>query len=228
MPEFKSRLPLPDGHVGIVPSVLSADMACLGRDVGAVSKADWIQVDVMDGHFVPNISYGPGLVKTLRGITKLPLDAHLMIDNPADFILPFAKAGADLITFHLEAAEHPEKTIRQIKALGLSAGLAIKPQTPVSAAEPFMKHLDLFLVMTVNPGFGGQAFMTECLGKVAQARELISRSGKQIWLQVDGGIGPDTAPAAALAGADSLVAGNAIFGNKNPSQAVQKMRELCA
>lgn len=228
MPDFNSRLPLPDGHVGIVPSVLSADMACMGRDVAAVSKADWLQVDVMDGHFVPNISYGPGLVKTLRGITKMPLDAHLMIDNPDDFIIPFAKAGADLITIHLEAVQDPGKVLKRIKTLGLSAGLAVKPQTPVAKAAPYFKYLDLFLVMTVNPGFGGQAFMPECLEKVAQARELISRAGKQIWLQVDGGIGPDTAPLAALAGADSLVAGNAVFGTKNPSQAVQKMRELCA
>ena len=217
--------PLPSGRAEFVPSVLSADFASLERSLAPVRKlAGSVQVDVMDGHFVPNLSFGPGIVSAVARASGLPVDAHLMVSRPADFIGAFARAGAGLITVHAEAAA-PAACVRRIKALGLRAGLALRPKTPLSRVKPLLKYLDLILIMTVEPGFGGQAFMPEMVPKVEAARGLIARSGRKIWLQVDGGIGAATAPQAAAAGADSLVIGSALFSAPSPAAFLKALRK---
>jgi len=214
---------MPNGKPAIVPSVLSANLWAMGAHVQQVQNADWLQIDVMDGIFVPNISFGPALVKTLRKNTAFALDAHLMITRPLKYIDAFAEAGADLITVHAEA-DNPAGAIEKIKALGLKAGLAVSPETEVSTAKPFINLIDLLLVMTVHPGFGGQKFMRECLVKVRQARTMITESGRPVWLQVDGGIDAETAAEAVASGADSLVAGNSVFGAASPAEALEHIR----
>lgn len=200
-----------------MPSVLSADFTCLKQSLAPVKKlADWVQVDVMDGFFVPNLSFGPGIVGAVASASGLPIDAHLMVRRPRMFVEAFARAGADLITVHAEA-EGAAACVARVKELGLKAGLAVRPKTPVSAVRPLLKKLDLVLVMTVEPGFGGQAFMPEMLPKVRAARELIRNSGRGVWLQVDGGINAETAVLAAAAGADSLVIGSALFSSRSPA-----------
>jgi len=221
------RVLLPPAGRGavIVPSVLSADMMDMARSVQAVRKAGsrWIQVDVMDGHFVPNISFGPAMVKALNArFPDLMLDAHLMVTHPQNFLAPFLDAGAGLITVHAEAEADVAVVLRKIKKGGACAGLALNPGTPVSRAEKYRGLFDLLLVMTVNPGFGGQRFLDGSLEKIAQARRLLQRSRKPAWLQVDGGIDLATAPGAASAGADSLVAGSAVFKGK-PAQTYSKL-----
>jgi len=209
--------PLPSGRAALVPSVLAADFTCLKRSLAPVKKlADWVQVDVMDGHFVPNISFGPGIVSCVAAASALPVDAHLMVEDPGRFIDAFAAAGSGLITVHAEA-RGAGACVKKIKALGLRAGLALRPKTPLKAVLPYLKVLDLILIMTVEPGFGGQAFMPEMMPKVKAARKLIAGSGRKIWLQVDGGINARTAETAALAGADSLVIGSALFSAENPA-----------
>jgi ribulose-phosphate 3-epimerase len=219
------KLPLPCGKAALVPSVLAADFTCLEHSLAPVRKlADWVQVDVMDGHFVPNISFGPGMVPAVARAGGLPVDAHLMVENPALFIDAFAKAGAALVTVHAEA-RNAAACVRKIKRLGLKAGLALRPKTPVARVLPLLGELDLILIMTVEPGFGGQAFMPEMLPKVRAARELITRSGRRIWLQADGGINASTAVLAAGAGADSLVIGSALFSDKKPAAFLRKLRK---
>ncbi len=209
--------PLPSGRAALVPSVLAADFTCLRDSLAPVKKlADWVQVDVMDGHFVPNISFGPGIVSAVAAASSLPIDAHLMVEDPGRFIGAFASAGSGLITVHAEARA-PGPCLKKIKALGLKAGLALRPGTPLKRVLPYLPLLDLILIMTVEPGFGGQAFMPEMLPKVTAARKLISGSGRGIWLQVDGGVNAATAEAAAGAGADSLVIGSALFSAKDPA-----------
>jgi ribulose-phosphate 3-epimerase len=195
----------------IAPSILSADFARLGEEVRAIDQAgcDWVHVDVMDGHFVPNISIGPGVVKAIRPHTRKPLDVHLMI-SPADpYLEAFAAAGADIITVHAEAGPHLDRSLQMIRSLGKKAGVSLNPHTPESAIEYVLDRLDLILVMTVNPGFGGQAFIPAMTEKIRRLRAMIG--SRPIDLEVDGGVSPDTARACTAAGANVLVAGSAVF-----------------
>jgi ribulose-phosphate 3-epimerase len=205
--------------VRIAPSILSADFARLGEEVGRLAEAgaDAIHIDVMDGHYVPNITIGPGVVKALRGLTKLPFDVHLMIAPALPFVAAFAEAGADTITVHPEADHHPHRTIRAIRDAGSRPGIALNPGTPVAAAEELVEAVDLVLVMTVDPGFGGQSFLSAQLSKIARVRALIDRGGRPVDLEVDGGITPQTARLAVAAGADLLVAGTAVFAGGPPA-----------
>jgi ribulose-phosphate 3-epimerase len=197
----------------IAPSILAADFARLGAEVEAVTTAgaDFIHIDVMDGHFTPNLTIGPAVVAAIRPVTKLPFDVHLML-SPADpYIEAFAEAGANILTVHPEAGPHLHRTLQRIKSTGAKAGAALNPATPASVLEPVLEELDLVLVMSVNPGFGGQKFISSQLKKIELLRELINCSGKDIMLEVDGGVDQQTAPQAIAAGADVLVAGSAVF-----------------
>jgi ribulose-phosphate 3-epimerase len=202
----------------IAPSILSADFAQLGAEVGAIAAAgaDYVHVDVMDGHFVPNLTIGPMVVKALRPHAKLPFDVHLMISPVDPYVAEFAQAGADIITFHPEAGAHPHRTVQLIKSLGKKAGLSLNPGTPISTIDWLLSEIDLVLVMSVNPGFGGQRFIESSLGKIKELRRRIdavseAQRGRQIDLEVDGGINVDTAKLVVAAGADVLVAGTATF-----------------
>lgn len=218
--------PSPSGRLALCPSVLSADFTCLKGSLARVSRhSDWMHVDVMDGRFVPNISFGPVIVPAVLRAGGLPADSHLMVENPGMFIAPFAKAGASLITIHAEA-RGAAACLKQIKALGLKAGMSLRPGTPLSRALPYLRQLDLLLIMTVEPGFGGQAFMPGMLPKIRAARAAISKSGRPVWLQVDGGINAGTAAAAAGAGADALVIGSALFGARNPAALLKGLRKI--
>jgi ribulose-phosphate 3-epimerase len=199
--------------VRIAPSILSADFARLGEEVRAVDAAgaDWIHVDVMDGHFVPNITIGPAVVKALRPHSGKPFDVHLMIAPVDPYVAAFADAGADVITVHPEAGPHLHRTIQLIKGMGKKAGVALNPATPVAAVEHVLGDVDLVLVMTVNPGFGGQAFIAPQLDKIRELRRRIDATGREIALEVDGGVDAETAPRVVEAGADVLVAGTATF-----------------
>jgi len=199
--------------VRISPSILSADFAALGQEIEAVTKAgaDWIHVDVMDNHFVPNLTIGPMVVKALRKHSKLPFDVHLMVSPVDPLVSAFAEAGADTISFHPEAGPHPHRSVQLIKSLGKRAGLVLNPGTPIAMVEPLLGDLDLVLVMSVNPGFGGQAFIASQLAKIAALRKAIDVLGRPIDLEVDGGVNPQTAKRCIEAGADALVAGTAVF-----------------
>ncbi len=209
----------------VAPSLLSADFACLGKELKAVTKAgaDMIHIDVMDGHFVPNLTFGPCVVQGIRPCTDLPFDVHLMMTNPGEFIDAFAKAGADSITVHLEAGESVPDLISKIKKAGCGVGLSIRPGTNISALIPYLPDIDSVLVMAVEPGFGGQRFQKQAIARIAVLKELIGR--KPVRISVDGGINDVTAPACVVAGADVLVAGSYVFGAKSYMKAIQTLKE---
>ncbi len=213
--------------IRIAPSILSADFARLGEEVDAIAEAgaDWVHIDVMDGHFVPNLTIGPGVVKALRPHTDLPFDVHLMIAPADPFLEAFAEAGADIISLHPEAGPHLHRSLQTIKGLGKKAGVVLNPATPIAAVEPVIEDVDLILVMTVNPGFGGQKFIETQLGKIESLRKLIDRTGKEIDLEVDGGVDQDTAPRVIAAGANVLVAGTATFKG-GPSKYASNIKAL--
>jgi ribulose-phosphate 3-epimerase len=212
--------------VRIAPSILSADLGRLAdeiRDVAAAG-ADWIHVDVMDGRFVPNITLGPVVVSAARRATPLPLDVHLMIVEPERYVEAFAEAGADVISVHVEASVHLQRTLSKIRSLGKRAGVVLNPHTPESALDYVMEDVDLILVMSVNPGFGGQSFLPPALRKIAALRKRIDALGLKIDLEVDGGVAPDTVKRVVDAGADVLVAGNAVFGKPDRARAIADLR----
>lgn len=215
-------------RVKIAPSILSADFSCLGQQVRDAVRAgaDYIHVDVMDGHFVPNISIGIPVVESLRRVTSLPLDVHLMIDNPEQYIEKFVKAGADIITVHVEASTHLDSMVKSIRKLGVKAGVSLNPATPLSSVEEILPQVDLVLVMTVNPGFGGQEFIAGMIDKIARLKQIIYNRKIKAELEVDGGITAKTAPAVVKAGANVLVAGSAIFNSEvTVSAAMKKLQE---
>ncbi len=210
----------------IAPSLLAADFANLAAEVAAVERAgaDWLHLDVMDGHFVPNITFGPMLVKALRKHTSLPMDAHLMIAPADPYIAAFAEAGADHISVHPESGPHLHRTLQLIRSLGKKSGVVLNPATPIEAVVNVLDITDIIMVMTVNPGFGGQAFISSQLAKIAALRRLIDDSGHDIVLQVDGGITPKTAPAVLRAGATCLIAGTAVYGAPDYTAAISALR----
>ncbi|MCJ7576632.1 MAG: ribulose-phosphate 3-epimerase [Dehalococcoidia bacterium] len=214
--------------IKLAPSILSADFARLGEQIGEVVRAgaDYIHVDVMDGHFVPNITIGALVVASVRPVTTLPLDVHLMIEHPERYVSQFAQAGADIITVHVEASPHLHATIRLIKESGARAGISINPPTPLGVVEEFLPHVDLVLVMSVNPGFGGQSFIPETLPRIASIRKLLDDRALHAELEVDGGVNADNAPDIVKAGANVLVAGNSIFrAQEGISGAMRRLRE---
>ena len=216
--------------IKISPSILSADFSRLGEDVQAVDRAgaDYIHIDVMDGHFVPNITIGPLVVEALRKVTAKPLDVHLMIENPDLYIADFAKAGADIITVHQEAVPHLHRTVQLIKSLSKKAGVSLNPATPVETLDIILDELDLVLIMSVNPGFGGQSFIPSALDKIRALRQRITERGLSTELEVDGGVKIDNIREVVAAGADVLVAGSAVFNTENYAATMTALRENAA
>jgi ribulose-phosphate 3-epimerase len=212
--------------VKIAPSILSADFSKLGDEISDVEKggAELIHVDVMDGHFVPNITIGPLVVESIRPITKLPLDVHLMIENPDLYIESFAKAGADYITVHVEACQHLHRTIQLIKSFGVKAGVVLNPATPVQWIEPILEELDIVLLMSVNPGFGGQKFIPSVLNKIKQVKDLAIQKGIDLEIEVDGGVNEQTARLCIEAGATILVAGSAVYNQEDRGKAISILK----
>ncbi len=205
----------------IAPSILSADFSKLGQEIKDIEKAgaDWVHIDVMDGHFVPNITIGPAIVKSIRPLTRMPLDVHLMIKNPERYIESFARAGSDIITFHIEVDEDPKEIIRLIKYFKKKAGVSIRPKTGISAIGPILPMVDMVLVMTVEPGFGGQEFMPDCLSKIEEVGRVFRKD-----IQVDGGLNDANVSEAIKKGANVIVAGTYIFGSKDYADAIRKLR----
>jgi ribulose-phosphate 3-epimerase len=212
--------------VQISPSILSADFANLESELRRIGNADWAHVDVMDGHFVPNLTLGLPVVEALARVSPIPLDCHLMIEDPDRWAPMYAEAGASSVTFHIEAARDPQRLARDLRAAGARAGMAVKPGTAFGPYEDLLPELDMVLVMTVEPGFGGQSFMADQMPKVAQVREAVRRHGGEIWVQVDGGVSAKTIEECAQAGADVFVAGSAVYGADDAAGAIEELRAL--
>lgn len=213
----------------IAPSILSADFSRLGEEIKAVEAAgaDWIHVDVMDGHFVPNITIGPMIVEAVRRVTKLPIDVHLMIENPQSYIADFARAGADIISVHVEEGYHLDRTLNMIRELGKRPAVVLNPATPVSAIEMILPLVDMVLLMTVNPGFGGQKFIPYCKQKIVELRNKIDQLGLKTLIEVDGGVKIENIGELSQLGADVFVAGSAVFGSQNYQHTIESMKKNC-
>jgi len=208
----------------ISPSILAADFANLERELGRIHGADWAHIDVMDGHFVPNLTLGLPVVEALAAVSSVPLDVHLMIEEPDRWAPQYAEAGAQSVTFHVEAADDVVATARSIRAAGARAAIAVKPDTAFEDYADILDEVDMVLVMTVEPGFGGQSFMADQMSKVARVREAVDRAGLPVWIEVDGGVSADTIGTCAQAGADVFVAGSAVYGQDDPAAAVESLR----
>ncbi|MEV0290184.1 MULTISPECIES: ribulose-phosphate 3-epimerase [unclassified Kribbella] len=214
--------------IQIAPSILSADFARLADEARAVSNADWLHVDVMDNHFVPNLTLGMPVVESLAKATDTPLDCHLMIEDPDRWAPGYVEAGASSVTFHIEACRAPIRTAREIRAKGARAAMALKPATPIEPYEDLLPELDMILIMTVEPGFGGQKFLDVCVPKIRRTRQLLDKHGLDLWVQIDGGVSVDTIERCADAGADVFVAGSAVYAADNPNAMVDQLRTLAA
>jgi ribulose-phosphate 3-epimerase len=215
------------GHF-VSPSVLTADLGNLEEEIKMLnsSEADWIHLDIMDGVFVPNISFGFPVIERIKKVSKKPLDVHLMIVDPDRYLATFRNAGADILTVHYEACIHLQRTVTEIRSLGMKAGVAVNPHTPVSLLKNILPYIDMVLIMTVNPGYGGQIFIMDCYNKVVELRKMIDRAGHGVLIQVDGGVDTKNASKLVKAGVDVLVAGNAIFSSENPAETIMKLKNL--
>ncbi len=218
-----------DSMIRVAPSILSADFSKLGDEIKAIEDggADLVHIDVMDGNFVPNITIGPVVVKSIRPLTKMPFDVHLMVRKPQDCVEDFIDAGADILTVHVESDHHPHETIKRIHDLGKQAGVVLNPGTPLSVAEGFISEIEMVLIMTVNPGFGGQSFMPEVVPKIAKAKEFIEKEGLSVDLEVDGGITSENAYEVACAGGNILVAGSYVFKG-DPKERIASLKDACS
>ena len=214
--------------IQITPSILTADFADLGAEVRRLPSADWVHVDVMDNHFVPNMTFGPRMIEALVHASPVPVDAHLMITEPDRHAAAYVEAGAGSVTFHVEAAAAPVRLAREIRRQGARASMALKPATPIEPYEDLLPELDMVLLMTVEPGFGGQSFLDLCLPKIRRARQLMDKHGVETWLQVDGGVSMETIERCAEAGADVFVAGSAVFSAHDPNAMIESLRSSAA